>query len=83
VKGDPPEGSPSPAFRSSIRSPTPTGSAGGADISAFHRCFGYDGDAALKLFKRNYELHDQYGLDYHSSFAIGERSMNNVNQLAI
>jgi 4-cresol dehydrogenase (hydroxylating) len=40
-----------------------------------------DGDLALRYFRRNYQLHDEYGFDYHPSFAILDRSMNNINQL--
>ena len=39
------------------------------------------GDVAMKLFNQASALFDEYGFDYHPSFAIGERHMTNVNQI--
>ena len=39
------------------------------------------GDLALDQFKRTFALYRQYGMDYHASFAMGERHLTNVNQI--
>jgi 4-cresol dehydrogenase (hydroxylating) len=39
------------------------------------------GDLAMDQFRRTYALYEKYGMDYHASFAFGERSLTNVNQL--
>jgi 4-cresol dehydrogenase (hydroxylating) len=81
VKGDPPEGSPVTGVPLTYPLANANWFGGRGGHLGFSPVLPVDGAAALKLFKRNYQLHDQYGLDYHPSFAIGERSMNNVNQL--
>ena len=40
-----------------------------------------NGRRALDQFKRTKALYDEYGLDYHGSFALGERHITNVNQV--
>ena len=35
----------------------------------------------MDQFKRTYALYQKYGMDYHASFAMSERSLVNVNQL--
>jgi len=82
-RGDPPEGS--PATGTPITYPLANvnwhGSRGG-HIS-FSPVLPVDGNLALRYFRRNSELHAEYGFDYHPSFAIQERTMNNINQLLI
>ena len=39
------------------------------------------GDLAMDQFRRTYALYQKYGMDYHASFAMGERSLTNVNQI--
>ena len=39
------------------------------------------GDLALAQFRRTKALYDQFKMDYHASFSMGERSMTNVNQV--
>jgi 4-cresol dehydrogenase (hydroxylating) len=39
------------------------------------------GSAALAQFKRTYERYREFGMDYHGSFSMGERSITNVNQV--
>jgi 4-cresol dehydrogenase (hydroxylating) len=39
------------------------------------------GDKALAQFKRTYDRYREFGMDYHGSFAMGERSITNVNQI--
>ena len=40
-----------------------------------------NGKRALDQFKRTKALYDEYGLDYHGSFALAERHITNVNQV--
>jgi 4-cresol dehydrogenase (hydroxylating) len=35
----------------------------------------------MDQFKRTYALYQKFGMDYHASFAMSERSLVNVNQL--
>jgi 4-cresol dehydrogenase (hydroxylating) len=39
------------------------------------------GQAAMEQFRRTYDRYRQFGMDYHGSFAMGERSIVNVNQV--
>ncbi len=39
------------------------------------------GAAALKQFKRTYDLYNEYNMDYHPAFNLGERHMTNINQI--
>ena len=39
------------------------------------------GDLALDQFHRTAKLYADYGMDYHASFAMGERHLTNVNQV--
>ena len=40
-----------------------------------------NGDLALAQFKRTYARYNEFGMDYHGSFALGERHITNVNQV--
>ncbi|HXC57762.1 MAG TPA: FAD-binding oxidoreductase, partial [Steroidobacteraceae bacterium] len=40
-----------------------------------------NGAAATEQFRRTYDRYRQFGMDYHGSFAMGERSIVNVNQV--
>lgn len=39
------------------------------------------GDAALAQFRRTYDRYNEFGMDYHGSFALAERHITNVNQV--
>ncbi|MEK9647988.1 MAG: FAD-binding oxidoreductase [Gammaproteobacteria bacterium] len=39
------------------------------------------GDAALAQFRRTFDRYNEYGMDYHGSFALAERHITNVNQV--
>ena len=39
------------------------------------------GDAALAQFKRTWDRYNEFGMDYHGSFALAERHITNVNQV--
>lgn len=40
-----------------------------------------DGTKALEQFQRTYARYKEYGMDYHGSFAFGERHLTNVNAM--
>ncbi len=40
-----------------------------------------NGRAAMEQFRRTYDRYKEFGMDYHGSFAMGERSIVNVNQV--
>lgn len=81
VRGDPPEGSPVTGVPITYALANANWFGGRGGHLSFSPVLPPRGDLALKLFKRNYALHDQFGFDYHPSFSVGERSMNNINQL--
>jgi 4-cresol dehydrogenase (hydroxylating) len=81
VKGDPPEGSPVTGVPVTYPLANANWFGGRGGHLGFSPVLPVSGDLALRYFKRNYQLFNEYGFDYHPSFAIGERSMNNVNQL--
>ena len=39
------------------------------------------GDLAMDQFRRTAKLYADFGMDYHASFAMGERHLTNVNQV--
>jgi len=39
------------------------------------------GDLAMAQFRRTYARYAEFGMDYHASFSMGERSLTNVNQI--
>ncbi|HHX82538.1 MAG TPA: FAD-binding protein [Pseudomonadaceae bacterium] len=39
------------------------------------------GDLALAQFRRTFARYNEFGMDYHGSFALGERHITNVNQV--
>ncbi|HEV7632447.1 MAG TPA: FAD-dependent oxidoreductase [Steroidobacteraceae bacterium] len=39
------------------------------------------GSKALAQFRRTYDRYNEFGMDYHGSFAMGERNITNVNQV--
>jgi 4-cresol dehydrogenase (hydroxylating) len=40
-----------------------------------------NGKAAMDQFRRTYNRYREYGMDYHGSFSMSERSITNVNQV--
>jgi 4-cresol dehydrogenase (hydroxylating) len=40
-----------------------------------------NGRLALEQFHRTYSRYQEFGMDYHASFALGERHITNVNQV--
>lgn len=39
------------------------------------------GAVAMQQFKRTYQLYNDYEMDYHPAFNLGERHMTNINQI--
>jgi 4-cresol dehydrogenase (hydroxylating) flavoprotein subunit len=39
------------------------------------------GARAMEQFRRTYDRYREFGMDYHGSFAMGERNITNVNQV--
>ncbi|HTN60809.1 MAG TPA: FAD-binding oxidoreductase [Devosia sp.] len=81
VKGDPPEGSPATGVPLTF----PLGNANwfggrGGHVS-YSPVLPVNGKLAMQQYRSTSALYEQYGFDYHPSFAIGERHMTNVNQL--
>jgi 4-cresol dehydrogenase (hydroxylating) flavoprotein subunit len=40
-----------------------------------------NGRSAMDQFRRTYARYQEFGMDYHGSFAMGERAITNVNQV--
>jgi 4-cresol dehydrogenase (hydroxylating) flavoprotein subunit len=80
-RGDPPEGTPVTGVPVTYPLANANWFGGRGGHISFSPVLPVDGDKAMRYFRRNYELHDEYGFDYHPSFAILDRSMNNINQL--
>ncbi|MBO9581701.1 MAG: FAD-binding oxidoreductase [Sphingobium sp.] len=81
VKGDPPEGSPFSGVPVSFPLANANWYGGRGGHIGYSPVLPPKGDLAMDQFKRTYELYRQYGIDYHASFAMGERSLTNVNQV--
>ncbi|MPT47131.1 MAG: FAD-binding oxidoreductase [Sphingobium sp.] len=81
VKGGAPEGSPATGVPVTYPLANANWFGGRGGHLGFSPVLPVSGDLALKYFRRNYDLHNEYGFDYHPSFAIQDRSMNNINQL--
>jgi 4-cresol dehydrogenase (hydroxylating) flavoprotein subunit len=81
IKGDPPDRTP----LSGTPSTFPLANANWHGWRGGH--IGYspvlpaNGALALAQFRRTYERYAEFGMDYHASFAMGERHLTNVNQI--
>ena len=81
VKGDPPLGSPVSGTPISFPLANANWFTGRGGHVSYSPVLPPRGDLALKQFQRTKALYDRYGMDYHASFSMGERSMTNVNQV--
>jgi 4-cresol dehydrogenase (hydroxylating) flavoprotein subunit len=81
IKGDAPLGSPVSGTPISFPLANSNWFAGRGGHVSYSPVLPPRGDLALDQFKRTFELYNRFGLDYHASFAMGERSMTNVNQV--
>jgi 4-cresol dehydrogenase (hydroxylating) len=81
VKGDPPEGSPFSGVPVSFPLANANWHGGRGGHIGYSPVLPPKGDLALDQFRRTHALYAKYGMDYHASFAVGERSLTNVNQV--
>ena len=80
-RGDPPEGSPVTGVPVSFPLANANWHGGRGGHVGYSPVLPPKGDLAMDQFKRTYALYQKYGMDYHASFAMSERSLVNVNQL--
>jgi 4-cresol dehydrogenase (hydroxylating) flavoprotein subunit len=80
-RGDPPEGSPVTGVPVSFPLANANWHGGRGGHLGYSPVLPPRGDLAMDQFKRTYALYQKYGMDYHASFAMSERSLVNVNQL--
>ncbi len=81
VRGDPPEGSPFTGVPITFPLANVNWHGGRGGHVGYSPVLPPRGDLALDQFHRTRAAYDKYGMDYHASFALGERSVVNVNQL--
>lgn len=80
-RSDPPEGSPVTGVPVSFPLANANWHGGRGGHVGYSPVLPPRGDLAMDQFKRTYALYQKYGMDYHASFAMSERSLVNVNQL--
>lgn len=80
-RGDPPEGSPVTGVPVSFPLANANWHGGRGGHVGYSPVLPPRGDLAMDQFRRTYALYQKFGMDYHASFAMGERSLTNVNQL--
>ncbi|KPF91590.1 FAD-linked oxidase [Novosphingobium sp. AAP83] len=80
-QGDGPEGSPMSGVPVSFPLANANWHGGRGGHIGYSPVLPPSGDLALKQFQRTYALYQKYEMDYHASFAMGERSLTNVNQI--
>jgi 4-cresol dehydrogenase (hydroxylating) len=81
VRGDAPEGSPFSGVPVSFPLANANWHGGRGGHVGYSPVLPAKGDLAMDQFRRTHALYEKYGMDYHASFAFGERSITNVNQL--
>ncbi|MBB3926896.1 4-cresol dehydrogenase (hydroxylating) [Sphingobium jiangsuense] len=81
VKGDAPEGSPATGVPVTYPLANANWFGGRGGHVSYSPVLPVNGALALDQYRRTSALYAEYGMDYHPSFAIGERHMTNVNQL--
>lgn len=79
--GDPPEGSPFSGVPISFPLANANWHGGRGGHIGYSPVLPAKGSLAMDQFRRTYALYQKYRMDYHASFACGERSLTNVNQL--
>ena len=81
VKGDPPEGSPMTGVPITFPLQNANWHGGRGGHLGYSPVLPARGSLAMDQFRRTYDLYQQFGMDYHASFAMGERHLTNVNQV--
>ncbi|MBC7985999.1 MAG: FAD-binding oxidoreductase [Sphingomonadaceae bacterium] len=80
-RGDSPEGSPLTGVPVSFPLANANWHGGRGGHIGYSPVLPPKGDLAIEQFRRTHALYQRYGFDYHGSFAMGERSLTNVNQV--
>ncbi len=80
-RGDAPEGTPMTGVPVSFPLANANWHGGRGGHVGYSPVLPPSGDLAMEQFRRTYDLYAKYGMDYHASFAMGERSLTNVNQI--
>ncbi len=80
-QGDPPERTPFAGYPVTFPLQNANWHGGRGGHLGFSPVLPTKGDLALAQFKRTYERYKQFGMDYHASFALGERHTTNVNEI--
>jgi 4-cresol dehydrogenase (hydroxylating) flavoprotein subunit len=81
VRGDKPEGTPMSGVPVTFPLANANWHGGRGGHMGYSPVLPPKGDLAMDQFRRTYALYAKYGMDYHASFAMGERSLTNVNQI--
>lgn len=81
TRGDGPEGSPVTGVPISFPLANANWHGGRGGHVGYSPVLPPSGALAMDQFKRTYALYQKFGMDYHASFAMGERSLTNVNQI--
>lgn len=81
VRGDAPEGSPMTGVPVTFPLANANWHGGRGGHVGFSPVLPPQGNLAMDQFRRTHALYEKHGMDYHASFAMGERSLTNVNQL--
>jgi 4-cresol dehydrogenase (hydroxylating) len=81
MRGDKPEGSPMTGVPVTFPLANANWHGGRGGHMGFSPVLPPRGDLAMDQFRRTYALYGRFGMDYHASFAMGERSLTNVNQI--
>jgi 4-cresol dehydrogenase (hydroxylating) flavoprotein subunit len=81
TRGDPPEGSPVTGVPVSFPLANANWHGGRGGHMGYSPVLPPKGNLAMDQFKRTYDLYRKFDMDYHASFAMGERSLTNVNQI--
>jgi 4-cresol dehydrogenase (hydroxylating) len=81
VRGDKPEGSPMTGVPVTFPLANANWHGGRGGHIGYSPVLPARGDLAMAQFRRTYARYNEFGMDYHASFAMGERSLTNVNQV--
>jgi len=81
VRGDKPEGSPMTGVPVTFPLANANWHGGRGGHVGYSPVLPARGDLAMAQFRRTYARYNEFGMDYHASFAMGERSLTNVNQV--
>lgn len=81
VKGDAPEGSPLSGVPVTFPLANANWHGGRGGHVGYSPVLPSTGSLAMEQFKRTFARYNEFGMDYHASFTMGERHITNVNQV--